>query len=123
MQNNTDSQCVNIYVTAWIQLPCYCCLQGRLYRVRRLFRHLEFNLAVSFIFTTLLRNFTIAFYLVNWAGCIFWYIARQEGFGADSWVGRYAQQMDMAGNKSTFERYIYSGEGHMKGSHIRLQAG
>ncbi len=78
-----------------------------MYRIRRLFDYMQYRVAVSFIVTTLLRNALLAFYVVNLGGCIFWYIARQEGFGPGSWVG--AQAALVLTGKTTFEHYLYSG--------------
>jgi hypothetical protein len=42
------------------------------------------------------------FYLLHWAACGFWYIALQQGGGANSrtWV---AQEAEMLGQSSTLE--------------------
>lgn len=37
---------------------------------------------------TLLRNATYLFFMLHFAACTFWYLARLEGFSADSWVGQ-----------------------------------
>ena len=66
-----------------------------MYRVGRLFRHLEYNLAMPLYVTTLARDFIYAFYVVHGAGSIFFFIARQEAPGWDglatnpgTWVGQ-----------------------------------
>jgi hypothetical protein len=30
----------------------------------------------------------IVFFVVHWAACVFYYIAKQHGFGESSWVGK-----------------------------------
>jgi ankyrin repeat protein/CRP-like cAMP-binding protein len=51
---------------------------GRMYRVALLFRHMTYNMAVSLLVTTLVRNLTLTFYLLHWAACAFYFIARQQ---------------------------------------------
>jgi ankyrin repeat protein len=51
---------------------------GRMYRVALLFRHMTYNMAVSLLITTLVRNLTLSFYLLHWAACAFYFIARQQ---------------------------------------------
>jgi hypothetical protein len=78
-----------------------------MYRLGRLFRHLVFNLATPLLLTTLVRNATLLFYLVHWFGCIFYFMARQGGFGPYTWVG---QAPEMFYEKTPFEAYLVSGE-------------
>jgi hypothetical protein len=48
-----------------------------MYRIDRLYRHLEFNLAMPLVVTKLTRIITYGFFLVHWAACGFWFIANQ----------------------------------------------
>ncbi len=52
-------------------------LQGRMYRVARLFRYLTYNLAVSLLTTTIVRNFVYVGFLLHWAACGFYFCALQ----------------------------------------------
>lgn len=52
-------------------------VQGRMYRIDRLYRHLEFNLALPLVVTKLIRVVTYGYFLTHWAACCFWYIAQQ----------------------------------------------
>eukprot|EP00775_Hariotina_reticulata_P006155 gene6155-6392_t len=60
---------------------------GRMYRIDRLYRHLEFNLAMPLVVTKLTRIITYGFFLVHWAACGFWFIANQEEkLGHSNWL-------------------------------------
>ena len=53
----------------------------------------------------------VVFYQVHWAGCMFYYIAKQSGFTNSTWVG--ASQSWVASNgqpwpPSMWEAYVYS---------------
>ncbi|GBF99143.1 potassium channel [Raphidocelis subcapitata] len=70
---------------------------GRMYRVGRLFSHLEYSLALPLAVTMLVRLVSYCFFVVHWTGCAFFYIARQEESAAAgaatpalSWAGRAA---------------------------------
>ena len=45
-----------------------CVLQLRMYRVLLFFRVLEYNLVVSLLTTTMVRNFVYIIYTAHWAG-------------------------------------------------------
>ena len=47
----------------------------------------------------------VAFYLVHWAACGFYLIAKQGGFGPDTWVGANAAWL---GGASASEMYVWS---------------
>jgi hypothetical protein len=77
--------------------------QGRMYRVGRLFSHLEYSLALPLAATMLIRNAVYVVFVAHWAGCSVFFIARQEdaaheagdpGAPPYSWAGRAA----VAGN-------------------------
>ncbi|KAI8470071.1 MAG: ankyrin repeat-containing domain protein [Monoraphidium minutum] len=77
---------------------------GRMYRVGRLFRHMEYSLALPLVATILARNAAYLLFTVHWAGCAIFYIARLEELHLSveeirggGWDGR-----------TTFHLYIYS---------------
>lgn len=77
----------------------------RMYRVPELFLHLEYQRNLSLLAVTLVRNFVFTYYSVHWSACIFYYIARMQGLGGDTWIGHDTTLLI----KSTpFERYIVS---------------
>ncbi|WIA21138.1 hypothetical protein OEZ85_005449 [Tetradesmus obliquus] len=78
---------------------------GRMYRVMVMFRNMSFNLNLGLLALTLLRNFTLCFYLLHWAACGFWYIALQEGHHEMTWV---AQEAATIQGKGTVDFYIFS---------------
>uniref|UniRef100_A0A383VF86 Cyclic nucleotide-binding domain-containing protein n=1 Tax=Tetradesmus obliquus TaxID=3088 RepID=A0A383VF86_TETOB len=78
---------------------------GRMYRVMVMFRNMSFNLNLGLLALTLLRNFTLCFYLLHWAACGFWYIALQEGHHDMTWV---AQEAATIQGKGTVDFYIFS---------------
>ncbi|KAF6250783.1 hypothetical protein COO60DRAFT_1567426 [Scenedesmus sp. NREL 46B-D3] len=82
---------------------------GRMYRIDRLYRHLEFNLALPLVVTRLTRVATYGFFLVHWAGCCFWFIALQEaGLGSQSWwLYLQASEPRVAG-WSIWDQYTFS---------------
>lgn len=47
-----------------------CVLQLRMYRVLLFFRVLEYNLVVSLLTTTMVRNFVYIIYTAHWAGAL-----------------------------------------------------
>ncbi|KAK9903334.1 hypothetical protein WJX75_003130 [Coccomyxa subellipsoidea] len=61
----------------------------RLYRVRWFFEHLEFNLTMSLLWVTLIRNLIYVFYVTHWSACMFYFIAVQNGLDHDTWIGRH----------------------------------
>jgi hypothetical protein len=82
--------------------------QLRMYRLAIFFRALKYNLRVSFAMVTIVRNFVYIAYIVHWAACIFYFIARQEGFSSETWVGQPVGFLDTL-NK--FERCVRRGAG------------
>lgn len=59
---------------------CLCVLpvlQGRMYRIDRLYRHLEFSLALPLIVTKLTRIATYALFLVHWVSWLKGHIDRR----------------------------------------------
>jgi hypothetical protein len=61
---------------------------GRMYRIRRLFNHLNYNVAVNLMTSIMMRNSVIVFYLLHWAACGMAFIFRQEGYSnSETWVG------------------------------------
>lgn len=78
---------------------------GRAYRLFGWVTFLTYNQTVSLVVVTLVRNFMICFFVVHWAACGFYYIAKQGGFAATSWVGAAG---DWIGGATTIELYIYS---------------
>jgi len=47
-----------------------------------------------------------AMYVVHWVACIFYFIARQEGFTSSSWLGAYPDLLMQW--PSRFDSYIFS---------------
>ena len=66
----------------------------RCYRIVWVFKyHEQYSRMLSQLQVTLLRNLAYLFFMLHAASCIFWFIARMEGFSADSWVGQGYQQL------------------------------
>lgn len=79
-----------------------------MYRIDRLYRHLEFSLALPLVVTKLTRIATYAFFLIHWVrlvfggrlsfgsfggGCLFWggrgvYVGVSEQGAVQGWMGR-----------------------------------
>lgn len=78
---------------------------GRMYRVRRLFVHLEYNITLSLLWVTVVRNITLSLFTVHWAACGFYYVARQQGLSITTWVGNNPQYFD---GTNSLERYLFS---------------
>eukprot|EP00882_Tetradesmus_deserticola_P002691 GHRQ01002862.1.p1 GENE.GHRQ01002862.1~~GHRQ01002862.1.p1 ORF type:complete len:924 (+),score=556.38 GHRQ01002862.1:315-3086(+) len=82
---------------------------GRMYRIDRLYRHLEFNLALPLVVTRLTRVATYGFFLVHWAGCGFWFIAMQEaGLGRPSWLSHLTAAEPQVAAWSVWDQYTFS---------------
>ncbi|BDA49938.1 probable potassium channel AKT2 [Coccomyxa sp. Obi] len=77
----------------------------RLYRVRWFFEHLEFNLTMSLLWVTLIRNLIYVFYVTHWSACMFYFIAVQYGLDHDTWIGRH---FDDVVDLPLQVRYVYS---------------
>eukprot|EP00798_Chlamydomonas_sp_ICE-L_P017133 gene17133-23437_t len=78
----------------------------RCYRIIQLFSYMEYHAKiVSQLAMTLIRNQTSLFYIIHWAACTFYYIARLECFAPESWVG---QNYELLKDKNRFDKYIYS---------------
>ncbi|CAL8465533.1 g5069 [Coccomyxa elongata] len=77
----------------------------RLYRVRWFFEHLEFNLTMSLLWVTLIRNLIYVFYVTHWSACMFYFIAVQYGLDRDTWIGRH---FDDVVDLPLQVRYVYS---------------
>jgi hypothetical protein len=60
-----------------------------MYRVGRLFAHLEYTLALPLVATLLFRNFMYVLFVVHWSGCAVFFIARQGRCygGVRDWLG------------------------------------
>ena len=71
-----------------------------MYRLLFLFSYLTYNLAISLLGATLLRNSIITFYLLHWAACGFFFIARQGSFGPQTWIGANAAPPAADGSSS-----------------------
>jgi hypothetical protein len=81
-----------------------------MYRIDRLYRHLEFNLALPLVVTRLTRVATYGFFLVHWAGCCFWFIAQQEaGLGHTSWLAHLQASEPGVADWSIWDQYTFSG--------------
>ncbi|MEW5319227.1 MAG: hypothetical protein WDW38_010392 [Sanguina aurantia] len=60
----------------------------RLYRLIRFFGELSYNTSVSQVANMVVRNTVFVSILMHWAACTFWWVARQQGFSENTWVGR-----------------------------------
>jgi len=77
----------------------------RLYRDWHLFVYLQYNVAVSLLFATFIRNIVIMILNLHWGACGYYYIAREYSFGEDTWVGNEAEDLITS---HVLQRYIYS---------------
>ena len=83
--------------------------------MRWFFEHLEYNLTVSLLWSTLVRNMVVrgpscspcatllsnkrgfnktaamqyVFYVTHWSACMFYFIASLYNLGQDTWIGRH----------------------------------
>jgi hypothetical protein len=81
-----------------------------MYRIDRLYRHLEFNLALPLVVTRLTRVATYGFFLVHWAGCCFWFIAQQEAaLGHESWLAHMQAREPGVAYWGIWDQYTFSG--------------
>eukprot|EP00775_Hariotina_reticulata_P004102 gene4102-4348_t len=78
---------------------------GRMYRLVIFFNNMSYNLGYSLVVLTMTRNLTFCVFLLHWAACAFWFIARQASFSSETWV--FAKNQLLAGN-SSIENYVYS---------------
>ncbi|MEW5304454.1 MAG: hypothetical protein WDW36_007064 [Sanguina aurantia] len=77
-----------------------------MYRILELYSQLEYNMAISQMVTMLARNYTYVFYMTHIAACLFFQIARIEGFATEgSWVGRAAARFQ---DQPPMIAYMYS---------------
>eukprot|EP00963_Diacronema_lutheri_P009147 scaffold818_cov388-Pavlova_lutheri.AAC.23 len=75
----------------------------RLYRFDALVKFLQYQHKVSLLLVTFLRNLFYVLFLSNVGACGFYFIARQEGFGSESWIQQGPIDFEEA---STAELYI-----------------
>ena len=74
----------------------------RLHRVELLFLILQYSTKISLMSLTLMRNFSAALVWTHLGACVMYFIARQYGFGDNTWLGSLVE--DLTG----FERYCTS---------------
>mmetsp|Transcript_24690 Transcript_24690/g.67287 ORF Transcript_24690/g.67287 Transcript_24690/m.67287 type:complete len:935 (+) Transcript_24690:138-2942(+) len=79
-QGYNDRQCLFLGLIRWINLV-------RLYRIFGAFEYLNRKMMIGQVALTLLRTTTVLFYVAHWMACIFYFIARAEGFTSNSWAG------------------------------------
>jgi cyclic nucleotide gated channel alpha 4 len=78
----------------------------RCYRIVWLFNfHQQYSKVFTQLQVTLIRNSTYLFFILHSNSCLFWYIARMEGFSADSWVGQSYKDLV---TQPTYVQYIFS---------------
>lgn len=78
----------------------------RMYRVLLFFKVLEYNLAIGLMFSTMVRNLVYVLYTCHWAGCAFYFIARQENLTQGTWLGMYPDLITSWPTK--FDAYVFS---------------
>jgi hypothetical protein len=67
----------------------------RLHRVKQLFDFLQYNVRISFIWLTLIRNIAAALIWSHFSACVLYFIARQYGFDPDrTWIGDQVESMN-----------------------------
>eukprot|EP00878_Enallax_costatus_P040712 GHUV01047065.1.p1 GENE.GHUV01047065.1~~GHUV01047065.1.p1 ORF type:complete len:324 (+),score=64.85 GHUV01047065.1:636-1607(+) len=89
--------------TAWYVSLLRLLRLGRAYRLHHWVTFLTYNQKLSLLAFTLIRNFLMCFFVVHWAACAFYYIAKQSGFAETSWVGAAS---DWIGASSAVERCV-----------------
>ncbi|WIA36270.1 hypothetical protein OEZ86_007599 [Tetradesmus obliquus] len=92
-------------ITAWYVSLLRLLRLGRAYRLYSWVTLMAYRQTISLLVLTLSRNFALCFFTVHWGACGFFYIAKQSGFAAQSWVGA---NMDWVGGGSSFDKWIYS---------------
>ena len=79
---------------------------ARCYRIVWLFKyHEQYSKVLTQLQVTLIRNSTYLFLMLHSNACLFWYIARMEGFSTESWVGQSYQNLI---TQPTYVQYIFS---------------
>eukprot|EP00200_Dunaliella_tertiolecta_P013087 CAMPEP_0202393960 /NCGR_PEP_ID=MMETSP1127-20130417/93179_1 /ASSEMBLY_ACC=CAM_ASM_000462 /TAXON_ID=3047 /ORGANISM="Dunaliella tertiolecta, Strain CCMP1320" /LENGTH=636 /DNA_ID=CAMNT_0048996559 /DNA_START=2099 /DNA_END=4007 /DNA_ORIENTATION=+ len=86
-QGYNDRQCLFLGLIRWINLV-------RLYRIFGAFEYLNRKMMIGQVALTLLRTTTVLFYVAHWMACIFYFIARAEGFTSNSWAGSVETMVD-----------------------------
>ncbi|KAG2447081.1 hypothetical protein HYH02_007831 [Chlamydomonas schloesseri] len=76
---------------------------ARVYRVFDLFTLLDYRMMLSQGALMILRNYTYVFFTTHWASCIFYQIAREEGFSDDTWIG---SNPDYFVHHSVWQQYV-----------------
>ena len=81
---------------------------ARLHRVFSFFRYLDFNLSISLVCVTIVRNLVFVLFITHWAACGLYFIARvhDPSFGSGVFIGRNPEAL--AGLHSTSERFLVS---------------
>lgn len=80
---------------------------ARLHRVVAFFRYLDFNLAISLVAITIVRNFVYVLFVVHWAACGLYYIARvHDPTFSTTFIGRDTKTLTTF--TSTSERFLIS---------------
>lgn len=79
----------------------------RLYRVRNLITYLLFNLNVSLLWVTVIRNLLIVALVVHWAACAFFWEARHVAFDPEILVGVDAAKMALLGAADQYTTSLY----------------
>ena len=75
----------------------------RLHRLKQFFDIMQYNTHVSLMSLTLTRNFCFAITWSHFSACVFYFIARQYGFGPDeTWIGGSIDGLN------PFEKYMTS---------------
>mmetsp|Transcript_24687 Transcript_24687/g.67260 ORF Transcript_24687/g.67260 Transcript_24687/m.67260 type:complete len:936 (+) Transcript_24687:138-2945(+) len=86
-QGYNDRQCLFLGLIRWINLV-------RLYRIFGAFEYLNRKMMIGQVALTLLRTTIVLFYVAHWMACVFYFIARAQGFTSDTWAGAVETMVD-----------------------------
>mmetsp|Transcript_1828 Transcript_1828/g.4152 ORF Transcript_1828/g.4152 Transcript_1828/m.4152 type:complete len:929 (+) Transcript_1828:2109-4895(+) len=86
-QGYNDKECLFLGLIRWINLV-------RLYRVFGAFEYLNRKMMIGQVALTLLRTTIVLFYVAHWMACVFYFIARAQGFTSDTWAGAVETMVD-----------------------------
>lgn len=78
----------------------------RLHRLKKMSEILQYDGHISFLWFTLLRNFTAVLWVAHWEACTMYYIARLRDFDVETWLGPLVAAL--GSDYSSFDYYLTS---------------
>lgn len=78
----------------------------RLHRLKRMSEILQYDGHISFLWFTLLRNFTAVLLVAHWEACTMYFIARYRDFDEETWLGPLVSELGT--DYTAFDYYLTS---------------